>query len=77
MPLDTTGFKTGLKAKLDELYTNTGNLSSDQARTKFSNDLGDLLETWVKSGDGVYQTGRLTAGANVVTAVGSPAIKIQ
>lgn len=49
----------------------------DQSRIRLANQMADAIEKYVKSGDGVYQVGRLTAGATVVTAVGSPAIKLQ
>lgn len=73
MALDTAGLKAGIKTSLDDLFTNGAVLTSDQARTKFSNDLGTLIETFVKSGDGHYQAATLTAGSTAVTAVGGGA----
>lgn len=79
MPLDKTALKTGIEALQAELYTNAANLTPAQARTRFAEGLSDLIETFVKSGDGHYQLGTLIAGANPVTKVppgALPAVKI-
>lgn len=76
MALDKPTLKAGLIAIGAELYNNLGNLTPAEARERWAEELSTLIDAFVKSGDGIYQPGKLTAGANVVTAVGSPAIKI-
>lgn len=77
MALDKTTLKNGIKALHDELFANAGGLTPAQAADRYADEMANLIDAFVKSGDGVYQAGRLTAGATTVTAVGSPAIKIQ
>jgi hypothetical protein len=77
MPLDKATLKTAINDLQDELFANAGGLTTAQAADRFATGLSDAIDDFVKSGDGIYQAGRLTAGATVVTAVGIlPAIKI-
>lgn len=48
MPLQTQTLKTGIKNLLDQSWANTEN--SEQARIHFSNELGTLIDTFVRSG---------------------------
>jgi hypothetical protein len=68
MALETAAFKSGLKTLLDGLFYNTG-VTPEQARTTFSNGLGDLLVTLIKSGTPVVPGTGLTApgGGGAVT----------
>jgi hypothetical protein len=68
MALETAAFKSGLKSLLDGLFSNTA-VTPEQARTTFSNGLGDLIETFVKSGTPVVPGTGLTApgGGGAVT----------
>lgn len=71
MALQTTALKNGIKDLMNELFTNSSELNPAQAADRFADGLSQLLETYVKSGDGRYQAGTLTAGANPVTSSGS------
>lgn len=71
MPLDKATLKNGIKLLHDDMISRQ--IDSNE---EYATRLADLIEAFVKSGDGVYQPGKLTAGSNLVTAVGSPAIKI-
>ncbi len=71
MALDKTALKNGIQALMADMRTRDEN-----ADEEYATRLSELIDAYVKSGDGVYQTGRLQAGANVVIAVGAPAIKI-
>lgn len=51
MALATTTYANGIKALMDELFNNPANLTTDQARTKWSNDFAALTETYIKTGD--------------------------
>lgn len=76
MPLD----KAKLKSDLIDLHQqafNNSTMTIAQARDEWATALSNAIDSFVKSGDGIYQTGRLQAGSNPVTSNGSPAIKIQ
>lgn len=77
MPLNKTKLKADLVAISTQLFNNSANLTPTQAIDQWATDVSNAIDDFVKSGDGIYQTGRLQAGANPVTANGSPAIKIQ
>lgn len=78
MPLGTAALKTGIQDLHAELYANAANLTSAQAGERYATRMSELFEIFVKSGDGMYQTGTLIAGANPVTGVGVlPNVKIQ
>lgn len=73
MALDKTSLKNGIQTLLTDMRSR-----DEDADDEFAERLSDLIDAFVKSGDGVYQAGTLTAGVNVVTPVGFlPAIKIQ
>lgn len=72
MPLATSTFKTDFEALLTDMRTKE-NLSDNE----FANRLGNMLETLIKSGDGIYQTGSLQqSGATAVIASGPITVKI-
>lgn len=48
MPLQTQELKTGIKNLLDESWANT--TDSNQARIHFANELGQLIDDFVRSG---------------------------
>jgi hypothetical protein len=78
MALNKDQFKTDINTLLESLFTNSGSISPAEARTQFVNGLADAVENYIKSGDGIYQPGKLQAGANPVVSVGTgAAIKIQ
>lgn len=70
MALNKTALKNGIEALHAELFANAGNLTTAQAGTRYATEMADLIDAFVKSGDGKYQAGTLTAGATAVTAVG-------
>ena len=73
MPLATSTFKANFKTLMEDMRTRD-EVSDDE----FANRLGDMLETLIKSGDGVYQTGTLQqSGATNVVAVTPTIVKIQ
>ncbi len=50
MALQTTTYAAGIKALMDELYSNPNNLTTDQARSKWANDFANLTELYIKTG---------------------------
>ncbi len=73
MPLDKPALKDGIEQLLHDMRTRDTNSDSEYA-TRLSN----LIEDFVKSGDGIYQTGGLQqSGATAVVASGPVAVKIQ
>lgn len=73
--LDKTGLKAAILAIFNDMATRVDH--PETAREDFATALSNAIDTFVKSGDGKYQAGTLTAGATAVTAVGTSAtIKI-
>jgi hypothetical protein len=72
MALNKAALKDGIKDLLTDMRTRDSN-----ADDEFATRLSDLVDEFVKSGDGVYQTGTLQAGATAVTANVNPVVKIQ
>jgi hypothetical protein len=50
MPLQTTAYANGLKALMEDMFSNPSNLSTADCRTKFANDFATLTETFIKTG---------------------------
>ena len=70
MALDKVNFKNGLNTLLDGLYNNPSNKTPSDCRNDFANGLGDLLETFVKTGTvnvNVATTGTATAQSGTGT----------
>lgn len=63
MPLNKTAFKNGFVSLMSDMRVRE-EISDSEYAERFAN----LLEAFVNSGDGVYQTGTLQAGPYVVTA---------
>lgn len=51
MALATPTYAQGIKALMDELYSNPSNISTEDARLKFANDFANLTETYIKTGE--------------------------
>jgi len=72
MPLDKATLKTGIENLLTDMRTRDTNSDAEYA-TRLSN----LIDAFVKSGDGVYQAGSLQqSGATAVIASGPITVKI-
>jgi len=73
MPLDTAALKTGIKQLHDDMITRDVDSNDEYAQR-----LSDLIEAFVKSGDGHYQTGSLQqSGTTGIIAVLPTVVKIQ
>lgn len=73
MALDKDSFKNGFVALMTDMRTRV-EVSDDE----FAQRLSDLLEAFVKSGDGIYQLGSLEqSGTTGIIAVNSTIVKIQ
>ena len=66
MALDKTGLKDGIKTLLTDMRTRDV-VSDDEFATRLSN----LIDVFVKTGDGIYQTGSLLqSGTTAVVSSG-------
>lgn len=65
-------FKTGMIQLMTDMRTRTEN-----ADNEYANRLGDLIEAFIKSADGIYVAGSLQAGTYVVTPNLPAAITLQ
>lgn len=73
MALNKTALKSGIQTLLTDMRTRDAN-----ADEEFATRLSDLIDDFVKSGDGIYQTGTLVqSGATAVVAVTPTVVKIQ
>lgn len=74
MPLATSTLKNDFETLLTDMRTREAN-SDDEFATRFAN----MMEAFVKSGDGIYQAGTLlqSGPTNVVAAGGAPIVKVQ
>lgn len=77
MALDKAALKTGIKTLAEQLWNDSATQTPEQAREAFATGLSNLIDAFVKSGDGVYQAGTLKAGTTVVTALPSIIVKLQ
>lgn len=77
MALDKTTLKADIKTLIQGLFSAPATMTPAQAQDQFSQGLADAIEKYVKSGDGIYQTGTLKAGTTVVTALPSTIVKMQ
>jgi hypothetical protein len=73
MALNKSALKNGILQLFTDMRTREAN-----ADDEFATRLSDLIDDYVKSGDGVYQTGTLQqSGATLVVAVTATIVKIQ
>lgn len=72
MALNKTALANGIKSLQDNLYSDT-NRTPDQARTKYANDLAELIDVFVKSGT-VSVTVTTTGTASAHTGTGTGAV---
>lgn len=73
MPLDKTTLKNGIETLLGDMRTRDA-----VADAEYATRLSNLIEAFVKSGDGIYQPGSLIqSGATAVISAAPTAIKIQ
>lgn len=73
MALDKPTLKAGIKNLLTDMRTRDTN-----ADDEFAERLSDLIDAFVKSGDGIYQTGTLQqSGATAVISITPTVVKIQ
>ena len=64
MPLQKAALNTGIQALLTDLFDNSTNLTTAQAREKYATDLSNLIDAFVKTGlVSVTTTGTATAQA--------------
>jgi 20S proteasome alpha/beta subunit len=77
MPLDKPTLKQDIRSLLDNLFNNSPDMTPEEARGLFVDGLADAVENYVKSADGQYQPGSLTASNGVVSAVGTVQIKLN
>jgi hypothetical protein len=77
MALDKATLKAGIKTLTENLWNQSATQTPAQAREAFADGLANLIDAFVKSGDGVYQPGTLKAGTTVVTALPSTIVKMQ
>lgn len=75
MPLQTNALKNDIKTLLDQLSNQTEN--PDEARELFATSLAQAIETFVKSGDGLYLSGSLQSSGSPVVAVSAVQVKIE
>ncbi len=68
MALVKATLSAAIKAALD--YEAGQDVNPQDSRQRIADKLADAIDAFVKSGDGKYQVGTLTAGATAVTAVG-------
>ncbi len=71
--LDKAALKAGIKALTATLYTNTTDPA--QAREDYAEGMANLLDAFVKSGDGKYQGGLMAGSVPVTAAPGTTVIK--
>jgi hypothetical protein len=71
MPLQTAALKTGLLQLFTDMRTRE-EVSDEEYAERFA----ELIEAFVKTGDGTYQVGTLKAGNTVVTAAPATIVKI-
>jgi hypothetical protein len=72
MALDTPTLKTGIEQLMTDMRTRDQN-ADDEYATRFSN----LIEAFVKSGDGKITQATMVAGSNAVTATNTVLVKMQ
>lgn len=73
MALDKTALKNGIQQLLTDMRTRDAN-----ADEEFATRLSDLVDAFVKSGDGIYQPASLVqSGATNIIASAAVQIKIQ
>lgn len=73
MPLDKVTLKNDFEQLMTDMRTRD-QVSDNEFATRFA----DMMEVFVKSGDGIYQTGTLQqSGATAVIAVTPTVVKIQ
>jgi hypothetical protein len=77
MALDKPTLKQGIKDLTKNLFENSGAMTPEQARETFAEVLTNLIDAFVKSGDGIYQAGSLKAGSTPVTALPATIVKMQ
>lgn len=72
MPLQTAELKTGLLQLFTDMRTRE--VVSDE---EYAQRFAELIEAFVKSGDGKYQVGTLKAGSTPVIAAPDTIVKIS
>lgn len=72
MALDKDTFKADFVTLMTDMRTREA-VSDAEFAERFVN----MIEVFVKSGDGIYQAGTLKAGATVVTAAPTTIVKIN
>jgi len=72
MALNKTALASGIKGLQDNLYSDNTR-TPDEARTKYANDLADLIDTFVKSGT-VSVTVTTTGTSTAHTGTGTGAV---
>ncbi|MEN9570901.1 MAG: hypothetical protein RL172_2132 [Bacteroidota bacterium] len=73
MALNKTALKNGIVQLMTDMRTRAAN-----ADDEFATRLSDLIDDFVKSGDGIYQTGTLQqSGSTAVISVTPTIVKIQ
>jgi hypothetical protein len=77
MALDKVTLKQGIKDLTKNLFDHSNSMTPEQAREAFADGLTNLIDAFVKSGDGFYQIGSLKSGTTVVTAAPLTIVKIQ
>jgi len=68
MPLDKASLKTAIRTLTDDLYNNTGNLSTEDCRDIYANRLSIAIDAFVRSGLVTVDT---TGSATVQHGVGN------
>lgn len=72
MPLDKPALKNGIQTLLTDMRTRDAN-----ADAEYATRLSDLIETYVKSGDGKITVATMVAGGNPVTGTATVIVKQQ
>lgn len=72
MPLNKVALKNGIKTLMTDMRTREAN--SDE---EFSDRLANLIEDYVKSGDGKITTATMVAGSTPVTGTATVTVKMQ
>lgn len=70
MALNKTALKDGIVSLLTDMRTR-----EDNADTEFATRLSDLIEDYVKSGDGKITAATMVAGGNPVTGTATVIVK--
>lgn len=71
MALATTALKNGIKALHEDMLTR-----ETDATEEYATRLSDLIEVFVKSGQGAITSAAMVAGGSPVTATNTAVIKI-